>query len=207
MFMIGLTLLWAAWMLSQPPSSTSSTTVEIVNRSQWGARPPTKREYIPMPVPYVILHHTAGKRCFTYENCSAVMRGIQNFHMDVRKWWDIGYTFCVGEDGRVYEGRGWNVQGAHTIGYNNKSIGLCILGNFVNVSPKQVALDTAQAFLKYSVEMNKLTSDYILYGHRQAKNGTECPGDALFKDIQKWPHWKPGKHFPPKGSKDDEHTQ
>ncbi|XP_070571270.1 peptidoglycan recognition protein 3-like [Ptychodera flava] len=206
MFMIGLTLLWTAWMLSQPPFSTSSMTVEIVNRSQWGARPPTEREYIPMPVPYLILHHTAGKRCYTHENCSAVMRGIQNFHMDDRKWGDIGYTFCVGEDGRVYEGRGWNVWGAHNIGYNNKSIGLCILGNFVNESPNRAALDAAKGFLDYSVEMNKLTHDYILYGHRQAKNGTVCPGDALFNDIREWPHWKQGNHFPPNSKGCEDHA-
>ena len=38
-------------------------------------------------------------------------------------WSDIGYNFVVGEDGNVYEGRGWNSVGAHTYGYNNRSIG------------------------------------------------------------------------------------
>ena len=38
-------------------------------------------------------------------------------------WADIGYSFLVGEDGNVYEGRGWSLAGAHCIGYNSKSIG------------------------------------------------------------------------------------
>jgi N-acetylmuramoyl-L-alanine amidase len=38
-------------------------------------------------------------------------------------WDDIGYNFLVGEDGNIYEGRGWTQTGAHCIGYNSKSIG------------------------------------------------------------------------------------
>lgn len=38
-------------------------------------------------------------------------------------WWDIGYSFMVGEDGNVYEGRGWDQVGAHTYGYNTVGLG------------------------------------------------------------------------------------
>lgn len=34
-----------------------------------------------------------------------------------RGWDDIGYSFLVGQDGNVYEGRGWHHVGAHTQGY------------------------------------------------------------------------------------------
>ncbi|ESP01543.1 hypothetical protein LOTGIDRAFT_172642, partial [Lottia gigantea] len=33
-------------------------------------------------------------------------------------WPDIGYTFVIGEDGNVYEARGWDIIGAHTYNYN-----------------------------------------------------------------------------------------
>ncbi|XP_070569474.1 peptidoglycan-recognition protein SC2-like [Ptychodera flava] len=171
--------------------------VEIVSRSQWGARPVSERDDMAMPVPYVILHHTAWpERCFTLEEGCAQMRRIQDFHMDENKWWDIGYTFCVGEDGRVYEGRGWNTQGAHSIGFNDKSIGLCIMGCFTKDLPNQRALDATEKFLAYCVENNKLIQDYTLYGHCQTKI-KDCPGVALFELIKTWPHWKPGEHFPP----------
>lgn len=39
-------------------------------------------------------------------------------------WADIGYNFLVGEDGNVYEGRGWTQVGAQTLNYNSKSIGI-----------------------------------------------------------------------------------
>lgn len=42
----------------------------------------------------------------------------------------IFYRFVVGGDGKVYEGRGSNVVGAHAPSYNNRSIGICLLGNW-----------------------------------------------------------------------------
>jgi len=52
--------------------------------------------------------------------------------MDNKKWSDIGYNFLVGEDGNVYEGRGWGKKGAHSIPFNNKSIGICIIGDYTS---------------------------------------------------------------------------
>jgi N-acetylmuramoyl-L-alanine amidase len=54
--------------------------------------------------------------------------------MDTNKWNDIGYNFLVGEDGNVYEGRGWNTVGTHAGNFNKKSIGICFIGNFTGVS-------------------------------------------------------------------------
>ncbi|EMP25219.1 Peptidoglycan-recognition protein SC2 [Chelonia mydas] len=95
-----------------------------------GARPPKSRVPLRTPVPYVILHHTAGNRCYTPASPSRQRGGIQNYHMDYQRWPDIGYTFLIGEDGRVYEGRGWSTMGAHAKNWNQKSLGFSFLGNF-----------------------------------------------------------------------------
>ena len=58
------------------------------------------------------------------EECSAEVRKIQDFHMGPgRNWWDIGYNFLIGEDGRIYEGRGFDAQGAHWYVKVNPSLG------------------------------------------------------------------------------------
>jgi len=57
------------------------------------------------------------------------MRAMQDHHMDVNGWADIGYNFAVGEDGRVYTGRGWTCVGAHAAGCS-RSIGIAIIGDF-----------------------------------------------------------------------------
>lgn len=43
--------------------------------------------------------------------------------MDTNGWNDIGYSFLVGEDGNVYEGRGFDRVGAHTLGHNTVALG------------------------------------------------------------------------------------
>ena len=65
--------------------------------------------------------------CYDDETCSRYVKGIQNFHLDDRKWADIGYHFLVGENGKVYEGRGWDRQGAHAPGFNNDAYGKTIV--------------------------------------------------------------------------------
>jgi N-acetylmuramoyl-L-alanine amidase len=75
------------------------------------------------PVPYVIIHHSEGTPCSTTSDCLRVVRGIQDFHMDLNGWDDIGYSFTIGENGLVYEARGWSRVGAHAPNYNANSIG------------------------------------------------------------------------------------
>jgi hypothetical protein len=36
----------------------------------------------------------------------------------------------IGEDGRVYEGRGWDKVGAHTLGWSKVSVSFAFMGNF-----------------------------------------------------------------------------
>lgn len=43
-------------------------------------------------------------------------------------------SFGIGGDGNIYEGRGFNVVGAHAPNYNNKSIGICLIGNWESES-------------------------------------------------------------------------
>lgn len=116
------------------------------------------------------------------------MRLIQTYHIESRGWDDIGYNFLVGGDGAVYVGRGWNKQGAHTKGYNVKSICVAFIGTFNKVLPPKRQLDAAQKILEEGVKLKKLSKDYRLYGHRQLM-GTESPGEALYKVIKTWPHW------------------
>lgn len=61
--------------------------------------------------------------------------------MDSNGWSDIGYSFLIGGDGNIYEGRGWNVLGAHTQGYNSVGYGVCFIGSFTDVLPEQVSVD------------------------------------------------------------------
>lgn len=43
---------------------------------------------------------------------------MQTYHMDSKGWDDINSNFFIGGDGAIYEGRGWDKQGAHSKGQN-----------------------------------------------------------------------------------------
>lgn len=105
----------------------------IVTRSEWGARAPKLVEKFSGQIPFVVLHHSyIPSACYSEEACEAAMRKMQDMHQLKNGWNDIGYSFAVGGDGRVYHGRGYNVIGAHAPRYNDKSIGICLIGDWTS---------------------------------------------------------------------------
>jgi peptidoglycan recognition protein len=181
-----VTLLVAA--LAIGANAQTGPCAAVRTRSQWGARAANTAVLPTQPPTHFVVHHTAGNRCSTQAACDAEMRGIQNFHMNSNGWADIGYNFCIGDTAVVYEGRGWNRQGAHSPSFNSRSIGFCFMGNFMSVLPPVAARNTAQAFIICARDWGRLTTTYRLMGHRQ-DNPTSCPGDALFNEIRNWPRW------------------
>jgi peptidoglycan recognition protein len=102
-----------------------------VPRDEWGARTPRRINKRDPLSPFLLVHHGGiANYSSTPEGSAAIIRSYQDLHMDQRGWDDIGYSFLIGEDGRVYEGRGWDRVGAHAPQYNHVSIGVCFLGDF-----------------------------------------------------------------------------
>ncbi|KAK2151800.1 hypothetical protein LSH36_350g02015 [Paralvinella palmiformis] len=191
---IGIILSYASPPIPNPigPPSSGCSAINIVSRSEWGARPPKGTTPL-SPVNMQFIHHTAGIRCYNQADCMAEVRATQDFHMDVNGWNDIGYNFLVGDDGNAYEGRGWYIQGAHAQSYNNDAIGIVIMGDFTNVMPGQAALDALNNLLGCGAE-NNVNYPYTIHGHRDGC-ATECPGNTLYPYIQTLPGY--GGTLPP----------
>ncbi|XP_043248225.1 peptidoglycan-recognition protein LA-like isoform X1 [Colletes gigas] len=174
-----------------PVADVDAKNVRFVERNEWGAQPPSgPLTKLKLPVPYVIISHTVTEFCSTQSECTFHVRFAQTFHIESRKWADIGYNFLVGGDGLVYVGRSWDYIGAHSFGYNNISIGISFIGTFNNVIPPKNQLYAAQRIIELGVEKGKIAPDYKLLGHRQV-SPTLSPGDALYSVIKTWPHWSP----------------
>ena len=68
----------------------------IISRSSWGARRAVTTTPLRVnPPKYVVIHHTDGNSCSTLSSCKSAVKIVQNYHMDNRKWSDIGYNFLV----------------------------------------------------------------------------------------------------------------
>ena len=105
-------------------------------------------------------------------------------------WDDIGYNFLIGADGRVFEARGWNRVGAHTKGWNDVAIAFSVMGNYMDHNPSAAAIDAVQKMIGCAVKLNKLTPNFVMYGHRDVGN-TSCPGDSFYRLIKTWNHYGP----------------
>jgi N-acetylmuramoyl-L-alanine amidase len=79
--------------------------------------------------------------------------------------------------------------GAHTYGYNTVGLGICIIGDFTNRIPDVAALDAVRTLIQCGVDSGYVTADYVMMGHRDTNNGTECPGNTFYPYLQTWPHY------------------
>ncbi|XP_053330050.1 uncharacterized protein LOC128503881 [Spea bombifrons] len=159
----------------------------IVSKSNWGARSTKCTVGLKTPLPLVLIHHTAGASCTSKSACIKQVKSIQSYHIDKRGYCDIGYNFLVGEDGLVYEGRGWKTQGVPT--YSQPSIGISVIGTFSKRAPNKKALNAVKSLINCGVSNGYIRKDYILKGHRNLGK-TDCPGDKLYDIIKTWPHFK-----------------
>lgn len=165
----------------------------IVPRALWGARRP--KSIVPMqtPVSEVWAHHSASasppdlpqaKDDIEKAGERAMMRGIQNYHMDTKGWADFAYSFAVCPSGRVYRGRGWKRQGAHTEGHNDHSVAICFMGNFEVERPTVQALEAARQLIAQGKRFKRFSSAVRVGGHRDASGAqTACPGAKLYQRI------------------------
>ncbi len=155
----------------------------LVPRSRWTTKPPGTNHRPIGRVTRITLHHTAEHGAVATLPDVEVVRRIENYHRNGRKWCAIGYHYLIGKDGRVYEGRPANLQGAHVLSENENNIGISVMGDFDKKLPSPRQLAAVQAFVEDSRDRFKVARNRI-YGHRDL-NRSVCPGDALYAWMRK----------------------
>jgi hypothetical protein len=150
----------------------------LVPRSAWTRTPPAGNIRPMGQVTRLTLHHTDEHPGLEGLPDIEVIRRIENYHRNGKKWCAIGYHYLVGKDGRIYEGRPARYQGAHVLSENENNLGISVMGDFQSHLPNARQLAALRSFLddmrdKYRVGKPRL------YGHRDL-NKSICPGDALY---------------------------
>ncbi|XP_065089350.1 peptidoglycan-recognition protein LE [Ochlerotatus camptorhynchus] len=174
--------------VSNVSKKINAKVLRIIDRRSWLAQPALDHQDLNTPVPYVVISHTATESADTQAGMVYMVRMIQCFHIESRRWHDIAYNFLVGNDGNAYEGRGWKRIGAHTHGYNSRAIGISFVGCFMNEIPAQIALEACKALIERGIENGYIQPDYKLLAHCQC-SATESPGRRLFEELKTWPNW------------------
>ena len=165
-----------------------------VPRTVWGAgRSLSDNIYSPpatfTTVSHLIIHH--GDSPNTSVNWAAVVAAYFDYHTSSNGWADIGYNWLIAPDGTLFVGRGGgdNVQGAHYCGKNNNTMGICMMGTYINVPPTDTSLRTLERLLAWKCldsGINPTATAFkdgallnTITGHRSGC-ATDCPGDQTW---------------------------
>lgn len=136
-----------------------------------------------MKLTHLIIHHSGGTDAnplqdssnYTVKQCDADHK--LRFGMKSSLGWYVGYTYFIDKKGVITQTRKDGEEGAHTIGLNSTSIGICLAGNFDATLPTEAQKVALKGLLEKKVkEFNILPSSIV--PHRKFANKT-CYGKKL----------------------------
>lgn len=135
-----------------------------------------------MNVQRIIIHHSLTK-----DGQVVDWKAIRKYHIEHNKWTDIGYHWgveLVDDKYIIQKGRSESIPGGHCLGQNDKSIGICVVGNYDLEEPPGAALDLLARLCADICKRYKLTSEDIFTHNRFASYKT-CPGKRFPMDKLK----------------------
>ena len=170
------------WNALFPPFEGSITADDIPLKLRKSSRKITE----------IIVHCTA-----TPEGNDTTVEAIRYTHIHDRGFSDIGYHYVIYLDGSIHEGRNVHQAGAHCVGHNSNSIGVCYVGGLENkpntpysqLKPKDTRTDAQRKSLvrlvKALMALYHLPASRV-YGHYQFANKA-CPSFKIepFRELLK----------------------
>lgn len=120
----------------------------------------------------IVIHHTGSKG-----DWSAAQ--IHGWHLD-NGWSGVGYHFIIRKNGTIERGRPQWAIGSHAYGFNSRSIGIHLSGDFNAEMPTQAQINSCAALVKYLADYYRLTiHGGTVKGHCDLM-ATDCPGKYLY---------------------------
>lgn len=123
-------------------------------------------------------------------HCSATPEGRKVSVSDINNWHiqkgyaKIGYHYVIYLDGTIHPGRGEEIPGAHTIGQNANSIGICYIGGVdKNMKPKDTRTPEQKIALHDLVRALKTKyPGATVHGHNEFA-AKACPSFNVKKEF------------------------
>jgi|TARA_R110000803_G_scaffold24272_1_gene58699 N-acetylmuramoyl-L-alanine amidase len=127
----------------------------------------------------VILHCSA-----TPEGREVSVEDIRSWHTDPpprgNGWSDIGYHYVIHLDGLTEMGRPVSIQGAHTSGENEDSVGVCYIGGLdTSMAPKDtMTVPQEIAFVELVKSLRLIFGELSIHGHNEYSTKA-CPSFSV----------------------------
>ena len=140
---------------------------------------------------YVVIHHSATP--------SGSAKGMDRYHREERHMENgLAYHFVIGngrgmKDGEISIGNRWvkQLHGGHLASesLNQKSIGICLVGNFDKTGPTKKQTANLDALTTYLLNRCRLKVSAVKTHKEINPIGTRCPGErfsltALLKGLK-----------------------
>ncbi|NIB44638.1 hypothetical protein HBA55_33960 [Pseudomaricurvus alkylphenolicus] len=144
---------------------------------------------------YIVIHTAA------YRGSDCDKDRIDGWHRD-RGWSGIGYHFVIlnnrhsqKKDGTIEVGRAEDKQGAHALGINDRSLGICCVGHgdyedFTDEQYKSLYMLITELARRYDIpvqkvighcELNDLVDQEVI--DRRYRTKKSCPGSKINMDF------------------------
>ncbi len=124
-------------------------------------------------------------------HCSATKEGQHFTVEDIDRWHKargfakIGYHHVIYLDGTVHKGRDESLIGAHCLGHNARSIGVCFIGGLnADGKPKDTRTpEQKAALIKLVAELKKRYPKATVHGHNEFA-AKACPCFDVKKEFR-----------------------
>lgn len=155
----------------------------VMPRSAWTGIQPTLALANRMGrIERITIHHDAMDAAGFRSAGQARQRlnDIQRAHVG-NGWADIGYHYAIDPTGTIWAARPVQLQGAHVRDWNERNLGIMMMGNFMHERPTPAALAALQSLVRSESARYRVSASRIST-HRELAT-TACPGDALQRQI------------------------
>lgn len=119
-----------------------------------------------LEIDMIIIHHT--------ETESSIL-DIAKYHTgkDGNNWSTIGYHYIIQKSGKIVQVNELSTLSAHAKGYNTRSIGIAINGDYTDMEPSKASIESCKyLIMKLKQELPNINK---VCGHCEIRN-TACPG-------------------------------
>lgn len=131
-------------------------------------------------ITHIAIHHSAAPANIPPER-------IAQYHVTnpQHQWPGIGYHYYIGPDGTIYHTQDLALVSNHVYKNNHYALGICVAGDFTEVTPTPAQLDAAGRLSAWLMQELKIPLGNV-WGHKEfPANVTACPG-RQWNDGQKW---------------------
>ncbi|MGV6814820.1 MAG: peptidoglycan recognition protein family protein [Phycisphaerales bacterium] len=161
------------------PSNLSAIPSFVVARTKWTSAKPKRWLADPMnKVTRITVHHDAimPRPSGSYADSVRRMNLIRKGHLN-NGWADIGYHFAIDPNGRIWQARPLELQGAHVKNNNPGNLGIVVFGNYELIRPTQASLNAIDKMVAYAMGRFGVPLSRV-YTHQELRS-TACPGKNL----------------------------